>query len=295
MKQVIISIASLPGSPERPNEDWAAASLNAVVVLDGVSPPATNGHGCRHSVPWFVRNLGTQFLTFLETGNGDMASALADAIDQVGDLHRDTCDLNHPGTPAAAVAALRHTGEKVEWLVLADTTVVLDTNAGVKAITDTRVDQAAKEERKRALGHRIGTPGHKAAVAHMTREQLKYRNVPDGYWVAATDRQAAAEAITGSVDATGVRQGLLLTDGASWLATETEWYDWRRYLDDVASEGIEQALLLVRRREAIDPDGARHPRYKVSDDATVAAFERDLSFDEAAKETRRPTLPGRDD
>lgn len=39
-------VATLPGSPERPNEDWAAAALPAsggggtVVLLDGVTPPA---------------------------------------------------------------------------------------------------------------------------------------------------------------------------------------------------------------------------------------------------------------
>lgn len=38
-------VASLPGSPERPNEDWVAAVLPAsgsggtVVLLDGVTPP----------------------------------------------------------------------------------------------------------------------------------------------------------------------------------------------------------------------------------------------------------------
>lgn len=268
------SIGTHAGSPDRPNEDWVTATPTTAIVLDGVTPPATSGHGCHHSVPWFVRSLGTWFLALLETGDGDMASALGDAIDQVADLHSDTCDLGHPGTPAATVGAIRQRGDSLEWLVLADTTVVIDTTTNVRVISDSRVDQAVPEARARVLQQRIGSAGQRAAMAHMTREQLKRRNVPGGYWVAAASRQAASEAITGSIAMDQVKRVALFSDGAASLFPrhpEAGDGDWRSSLDGLERDGIEESLYWgVRRWENRDPEGVRHPRYKKSDDATVA-------------------------
>ncbi|MFD7948503.1 hypothetical protein ACFV5K_37295, partial [Streptomyces sp. NPDC059744] len=58
-----IELTTVPGSPERPNEDWAATALPAsgqggtLVLLDGVTPPQGDD-GCVHSVPWFTARLG---------------------------------------------------------------------------------------------------------------------------------------------------------------------------------------------------------------------------------------------
>ena len=62
-----IELSSEPGSPDRPNEDFASIALPAggqggvLVLLDGVTPPK-DGDGCVHSVPWYVTRLGTALL-----------------------------------------------------------------------------------------------------------------------------------------------------------------------------------------------------------------------------------------
>jgi hypothetical protein len=60
---VEVSFASRPGSVNRSNEDFVAASPSVAVVLDGLSAPPALGTGCLHGTLWFVAQLGTQLVS----------------------------------------------------------------------------------------------------------------------------------------------------------------------------------------------------------------------------------------
>ncbi|TMS00219.1 protein phosphatase 2C domain-containing protein [Nonomuraea basaltis] len=268
-----IAFETVAGSPDRVNEDWAAASPNAVIVLDGVTAPRVASRGCRHPVAWFTQQLGVRLLMLLDD-DLDMPDALAKAIDQVAELHRNSCDLESPGVPAAAVAMIRKRGDgTLDYLVLADTVIVLDTDTEMRVVSDSRVEHAAPEELAATREEAIGTPEHQAAVARMSVEQLKKRNVPGGYWVAAAEREAAFNALVGHVPVERVRRVAILTDGASRAVDTFNEMDWAACLDYLQEHGPRGLIQHVRRIEQTDPAGARWPRFKVSDDATVAIVE----------------------
>ena len=150
------------GSPERPNEDFVAAAAGAVVVLDGCGLPLGTDLGCSHGTAWYARSLGTRLLARMLEGLGPQAgppigpfegphrpgarplvARLAGAIADVAAAHRATCDLRVPTTPAATVLALRLRGDLVDYLVLADSTVLLDGRDGLREITGGRYYAAA--------------------------------------------------------------------------------------------------------------------------------------------------------
>ncbi|WP_433468079.1 hypothetical protein [Spirillospora sp. CA-128828] len=150
------------GSPERLNEDFVAAAAGAVVVLDGCGLPLGTELGCVHGTAWYSRSLGTRLLARMLDGAGPPAGPpvgppegahrpvprplvgrLAGAIADVAAAHRQSCDLRVPTTPAATVLALRRRGELVDYLVLADSTVLLDGRDGVREITGGRHYAAA--------------------------------------------------------------------------------------------------------------------------------------------------------
>lgn len=110
-----VATASGPGSPDKPNEDGLVVTANMTAVLDGAT--VRTDAGCIHGVPWFVENLAGSLAK-----NKDLppAEALAAAI-----RHRGTCDLDHPGTPAAAVAIVQAHDGYLRYLVLGDGTVVM--------------------------------------------------------------------------------------------------------------------------------------------------------------------------
>lgn len=247
------------------NEDWAGTLPGAAVVLDGVSAPVETG--CRHGTRWYVAQLGSRLLAHLATEGQPLRDVLAAAISETSLVHASTCDLSHPGTPAAAVAIVRF-AQGVEYLVLADTAVVIDQGGRVLPVVDHRVDTVAAEARAETMRHPVGSAAHAQAVAQLSRTQRQVRNQPGGYWVAASNPAAAAEAIVGTVPLTDVDMVAVLTDGATGVV-DRELASWRQLLDVLVSEGPHGLIAWNRRVDQSDPDGQRWPRYKRSDDATA--------------------------
>ncbi|MBT2482296.1 protein phosphatase 2C domain-containing protein [Streptomyces sp. ISL-94] len=254
-----IDLASAPGHPERPNEDWLSAAIPAsgggvLVALDGVTPPRGED-GCVHGVPWFAARLGGR-LTELSGSRRDMPldRILAEAVRATADAHRETCDLSHVRTPQATVVVVRWDEAYVEHLVLSDSVLLLEGPGGeVTAVLDDRLDRIPRQ----ALGSVAATDA--------------LRNAEGGFFTAAADPAVAARAVTGRTPRERVRAVAALTDGASrWTDTFGEG-DWAQCLAVLRKEGAEGLIGRVRALES-DPD--RPPaRYKRHDDASAAYAE----------------------
>jgi len=265
---VITQAWSDSGSPDKPYEDWYGIADRQesapIVVLDGGT--VRTDTGCRHGVSWYAEQLGSELLRRLrEDDPHSLISVLELGIRTVAELHRDTCDLSHPGTPSAAVAMVRPVKpEAWEYAVLGDVTVVFDTRSGPVVVADHRISQSAKHERLEADRWPIGSPEKTAAMLAMKHAELAERN--RGYWIAAADPTAAAHALTGQVD--DVVRLAVLTDG---VARAQAWgiLTWSELLDEMDRWGPARVIQRVRIAEASDPKGIRWPRNKASDDATA--------------------------
>jgi hypothetical protein len=266
-----ISLATQPASPTAANEDFIAASPQAVVVLDGAGVPEGMETGCTHGTLWFVQQLGARLLAHLVTDPAEtLADTLAHAIAHVGELHAGDCDLGHPGTPSASVALLREHPDVVDYLVLGDCTVVLDHGGSVEAITDDRIARIARSERATLNQHQTGSDRHATELRRLVDAQRQHRNRPGGYWVASTIPDAAYQAITGTVPRQQLDRAAVMTDGAARLVERFHLATWPDTLDLVDQHGPSALIDQVRDTERSDPAGQRWPRGKDHDDATVA-------------------------
>ncbi|MCC9311872.1 protein phosphatase 2C domain-containing protein [Kitasatospora sp. RB6PN24] len=270
-----IEIATEPAHPDRPNEDFVAASPNAVVLLDGAGTPAGSDSGCSHGVAWYVSRLGVSLLAEA-TNRPDqpLTECLAEAITQTAELHRDTCDLTHPGTPSATVIATRVGERDVEYLVLADSTLVLEPASDREpvAITDDREAQVGAVLRQRMDAEATGTQAHAAALRTYVEAMRAHRNQPGGFWVAAADPAAAHEALTGTTPRADLAGFALLSDGASRLVDRFTLADWSQALTLIRDHGPAELIRQVRVAENSDADGKRWPRGKAHDDTAVATI-----------------------
>ncbi len=270
--QMLIQVATLPGRDDKPNEDFAGALPQAAVLLDGAGGPSELPSGCTHGTPWYVRQLGARLLAAMETTpEQSLPDILATGIETVSGLHRGTCDLSAPGTPATVVVMARAHGEVFEYLVLGDSTIVIDGSAGLTVVTDRRIDGVAAEERKVMEELPTGTPEHQAARIRFVTLQRELRNKPGGYWTASTDPQAAHEALTGSVPLAGVTRASLLSDGTTRF-TEFGLGSWGELLSVLDLWGPAAVFSRIREAEAADPSGRRWPRAKRRDDVAVVHF-----------------------
>lgn len=130
-----ITWATDQGDPARPNEDFVATALGAAVVLDGMSIDISLETGCVHGRPWYVGQLATRLLAGLLDHGMSPAAALAQAITETAAAHGGRCDLSHPWTPATTVVGLRVRDQAADYLVLSDSTLLLDQDGQVTALT----------------------------------------------------------------------------------------------------------------------------------------------------------------
>ncbi len=227
-------MATDPGTPGWPNEDYACAGPGAAVLLDGCTtfPPGTET-GCVHGVAWYARTLATDLLAAVTAEPlVPLASALEAAIGRVRDRHAGTCDLSLRATPAATVTVVRAGPGGVSYLALSDSSIAADFGDGRPP--------------------EVVTDRHRAAAA---------------------DPAAAQTATTGTLPRAGLRGIALLSDGATRISDLYHQLSWPAMIDIVREHGPAALIRQVRAAEDADPDCERWPRYKPRDDATVVYWQ----------------------
>lgn len=280
--QVWSASVAAPGRPE--NEDHVFRLGPLVGVLDGATVPEGFETGCEHGPAWYVRRLAARLaVAAADRPVAALAGNLAAAILAVRADHGNRCDLDHPGTPSATVCLLRHSGDRVDYLVLCDSPLVVDCGAEVRVISDDRLARSAAEVR--ATARTVTSAGGRVDPVTSFRRavtlQRRRMNQTHGYWVAAADPDAAYHAVTGSLPLHGadrVRRAALLTDGATRAVEEFGLCDWRGLLDTLSEQGPDELIRRVRRAESAAGSAAGSaapastgpvPRFKRHDDATA--------------------------
>ncbi|CAM3685830.1 protein phosphatase 2C domain-containing protein [Nocardiopsis rhodophaea] len=241
------------------NEDRVAAGMDWAFVLDGATAAPGVDSGCRHGVGWLVDRLASALAAELGAERrAPLTDVLAAAIERTRAAHGGDCDLENPDSPSSTVALVRRgeadtrsggfspTDVRLEYLVLADSAVIFETeDGGVAAVSDDRLDHL---------------PGGRPYTRELVRAS---RNARGGFWVAGARVEAASEAVTGTVATAGGRFALM-TDGCTRLV-EYYGHSWEQVWLCLRKEGPHALISWVRNEER------RHgvPRGKRHDDATA--------------------------
>jgi hypothetical protein len=102
-----VTMTSAAARTGHANEDFTGAAPTAAVLIDGAGISGTESI-CRHGVAWYASRLGGSLISLLSlVPDRSLSALLAEAIKQVTDAHRDTCDVADPISPSATVAMLR--------------------------------------------------------------------------------------------------------------------------------------------------------------------------------------------
>jgi hypothetical protein len=261
-------MATSAGSASQPNQDFVGAVPGAVVLLDGAGIPGTESI-CSHGVAWYTHRLGGALLGRLSKGDGrDLAAILAATIGEIADDHRGTCDITNPSSPQATVLIIRAHEGRLDYLLLADSFLVLDEIGGdPKVITDEREVTARRIATAPLDGVPAGTPEYDRVRDSCIEALWARRNQPGGYWIAKDDPHAAEEAVTGSRPLDDLASVSLLSNGASRIVSPYGLTEWHRVLELLGADGPTEIIRRVRLAEAgmsAGPDGS------IPDDATVA-------------------------
>jgi hypothetical protein len=265
-----VSLATDPSSPDWPNEDFAAVTPGTAVLIDGAGSPGGRDTGCLHGVAWYARTLGGHIIAAASGTACPLPQVLATAIEQVRDDHSGTCDLDDPATPSGTVIIARQHGSQLDYLVLADSLLLLMPVAGeLQVITDNRLEDLAAGLRPDYRNLPVSSAERETARRDYLLELDARRNTDGGYWSAAADPAAADQAITGSIPVSDLAALALLSDGVGRLADRYHQATWPEIAETLAKHGPCELVRQVREAEAADPEGTRWPRGKLRDDATA--------------------------
>ncbi len=254
-----VAMATSPGHG-RTNEDFVGAVPGAVVLLDGAGIPGMESV-CSHGVAWYSHTLGAIVLGRLSREPGtDLVDALADGIEEVAGQHRHTCDIASSISPQATVAIIRYDEDRLDYLLLADVFVVLDSaETGPQVLTDPREVDARSEILTGLEGLSVGTPEYERVLPSLTEAFRSRRNQPGGFWIAKDDPEAARQAVTGSVPLDRLRGAALLSNGASRIVEPYGLAKWPDALDLMRTAGPADVIRRIRAAETgsdHDPDDA---------------------------------------
>lgn len=272
LDNVKVTGVSIPKQPFKENEDWLGSGNNLVVVLDGCGVPdgveTEIERPCRHGLSWFVNTLGTALLRGAGDAVTPLDDALATAIAETASAHQGNCDLTHPHSPAATAVVLRASRGAIEYLVLADATLLIDDGTGDPiVVTDDRLDRLTLPEYD-------DSPRGSARRLKIARERVDTiaarRNKPDGYPIAVSDPQAAYQAMTGHIKTERVRRAALASNGATRLVDRFAQMSWRQLLDLAQEKGPDAVISRTRDVERSDLEATVWPRERIHDDATLA-------------------------
>ncbi|MFJ1756628.1 integrase [Kitasatospora sp. NPDC088134] len=257
--------------PDRGCEDFAAATPEALVLLDGSSTPESLATGCTHGTAWYVRRLGVHLLARLtDRADRTAAECLADAIAETAALHGGRCDLANPATPAAMVVAARLRGDTLEYLALGDSLLVLHPEQGPPRVIGDNQRFPGGEELRRQVWSTVPGSAERAALHLRYATAVRAaRNTGHGPWIAAALPRAAEHAETGTVARAGLRGAAALSDGAARFTDRLELGSWADAAQLLAEAGPAELIARVRAAERTDPHCLRWPRSKAHDDAAA--------------------------
>jgi hypothetical protein len=264
------------------SEDLVDTTDSAAWLLDGASAHYDAAACTDHDAPWFVRQLSHGLATELsQPGPRALTDLLCAAIDRVGTLHTQLCPHVPPGHgPSATVVIVRRRDQALEYLVLGDSALLVQTaDDEINHHRDTRLSAIAADLRdtiSRTLraGRGYDDPDHRDQIRALHTAEREARNRDGGYWIAADDPDAALHSLTGHYSltdpVTAARRVALISDGITRALTHLQIYsDWRHLLEDLFDPGILATITRIRRAERADPHASRHPRTKPSDDTAA--------------------------
>ncbi len=277
--------ASVPRPGKQQNEDLIGTLGGLAWLLDGASVPAGMPRCCTRDAAWYVQQLGAALAYALcSTDERDLRAALAGAIETVATEHRRHCSVaDRTAGPSATVLITLVRGATLDYLILGDSTLLLETDTGVAHHSDKRLGEVARPLRARLhdllrAGCGYGAPEYQALHAELVANEQAARNTSGGYWIASDVPRAAYESLTGTCElgasAGAVRRFALLSDGVERGVSVLGVYpSWAKLLHSLVHDSPIACIQAVRDAEAADDQGRRFPRTSGSDDASVLLCE----------------------
>jgi serine/threonine protein phosphatase PrpC len=273
----VIEGLSLPGSPERVNEDALGAGKSVAFVLDGVTgladTPVMPGKSDAAWASHAARDLliAHEATTDIQTLVGDVARDITKRF-EAERLRAPSARYELPWT---TLSMIRLQDGRLDVGFVGDSRVLVETaddEVHNFALHPSRSEFETKLAAKMLAARKdeaLGTDSIRATVLEDLRRARDTVNTGKGYWLLGADAAVGPHVTVTSIPLTGPATVLLVTDGFYALVEDYKRYGDRELIATAQTLGLSILGRELRHIEDDDPVGAKYPRMKKSDDATA--------------------------
>lgn len=222
----MVITANSPKENNIASEDAIGYNNNFYWLLDGATPPNEgNNHDLTHE---YVNTLSA-CLSYFSISSNTVEDLLRLSTNETKRIFEQKYDLdNLPYLPYSTVV-LVHVGTQLNYLILGDSTLYLETGDKSYELSDCRLKKVATVEREyvhrlRMLNVPENSTEYIEARKRLILEEFKMQNVNGGYWVSTFDSDAVNHAITGKIALNGNTSILLASDGFLRILNNCDYY-----------------------------------------------------------------------
>jgi hypothetical protein len=267
----------LSGSP--PNEDYVWTDDGAAIVLDGATGLTDATYTDAESDGrWYVETLSHEIQQRIATEKS-LARVVEASIGAVSDRFEELTGAEKPEKherPSGAGAVIRWQGEMLEYFVLGDCSVILETEDGTIPVLgkgprdlDNQVVDRIESIRAEST-EPVSYTEVRERVDDMLVKHRRMMNEEDGYWTLGQTPEAVRYAQTNEIPKGEIEELIAFTDGFEVLVpTYNVFVDWEGLLQYISYNGLDRAIKTLRAFEQADPECRAYPRLKPSDDIGV--------------------------
>jgi hypothetical protein len=274
MLEVLDSI-SIPGNPEKPNDDAFAHIEKAAVVMDGATGLGDQLMPGKSDAAWLAAFGARRLMAYAREGalpREAVSAALFDAQTSFEALRKrppvDTWE-----TPFSSMMFIAEDAQGLEALWFGDcAALVKHPDAPVEIVGDALEKRQNEARRVAKLAEKHGL----SPAAGVNRPEYmdalrKARNFVNSgeHWAFGPDVRAADHVASKKIDAPRGTVLLLCSDGFLALASDYNAYDADALVAAAQSKGLQALCEELRTIERNDAEGRKFPRFKTSDDATA--------------------------
>lgn len=276
----VIESLSLPGDPSKPNDDTFASRARSAVVMDGATGLGEQLMPGPSDAAWVARFGANRLMAHSDEDlnpHDAVAASLRDTENSFVHLRR-RAPIETYEIPFSSMMFVAQSGSGFDALWFGDCAALVERpGENVELVGDAIKKKARESGRAAALASSLGESAASAGVRDTFLPALRAArnmvNTERGGWLFGPDARAAEHVASARVAAPAGTILLLVSDGFLALASDYERYDVANLMHAARTRGLAVLGGELREVEAEDPNGARFPRFKKSDDATALLLE----------------------
>ncbi len=273
----LLQALSIPGSPDRENDDAMGNTSSIAFVLDGVTslaePPLMGGRSDAAWVAHLARDLLLKSPAAAAADLPGLVKSVAAEITTQFESKRSRSPVGRYELPWTTMSLIAVEDGRVRIAYVGDSRVLVETSDDKVHNFGTTPSRGAFEARLArkmlAAGKGMGVDAQRQTVLEELRGARNIVNTPEGYWLLGADPAVSQHLGMTSLTIEGPAIALLATDGFYALVEDYHRYGDRELIATAQTIGLQALARELRHIEHDDADGKTYPRMKKSDDATA--------------------------